>query len=653
MAGFARTAPGVEKGRMITPDLPAARMRTLAFRTGVGLCAGAILIVAFVQLVDMGAVYARLSNLNIGFALLCSVPFLGAYVVRALRWRLLLRPDEVSVPRAIAVYQVATFLNWLLPVRGGELAKSLLLRRSNGIPVSRSLATVTMDKAMDLVPAVALIAVLPFAGLQLSGSLWALLVSALAVVVLGSLVLVLAAWRRDLALSVLTRPVARVLPSAARQRVEPFIVQFVDTLRALVRQPRRLAVAAVYTAVAVALDALFCLLAFRAVGVSVSLPVVLYGYTFFNLAFILPTLPGQVGSNELIGLLIFAGLFGVDSAGVGAMFLFSHPWNAVLLTLSALVCLGVMGLSLRSTLSLAADSDEDWGTSHTDSATGRRPKTKEQHGGPDHWTGGGPMTRGDVHVPWVVLPTFNEAENLERIVAAIVAVLEHEAPTGFRVLVVDDDSPDGTGKIADRLAATNPAIEVLHRSEREGLGRAYVAGFRHALAGGAGYIMEMDADGSHDPRDLARLLRAVREGSADLALGSRYVDGGQIAAWSMARRATSRGGCWYARKVLGIDVRDLTGGFKCFAAEVLQGIDLANLRSSGYGFQVELTYRALCAGFRVQEVPISFHDREHGTSKMSWRIALEAALVVPQLRRDARSLERGRAVERRLTIQQS
>jgi dolichol-phosphate mannosyltransferase len=623
---------------MITSDLPVARMRTLAFRTGVGLCAGAILIVAFVQLVDMGAVYARLSNLSIGFALLCSVPFLGAYVVRALRWRLLLRPDEVSVPRAIAVYQVATFLNWLLPVRGGELAKSLLLRRSNGIPVSRSLATVTMDKAMDLVPAVALIAVLPFAGLQLSGSLWALLVSALAVVVLGSLVLVLAAWRRDLALSVLTRPVARVLPSAARQRVEPFIVQFVDTLRTLVRQPRRLAVAAVYTAVAVALDALFCLLAFRAVGVSVSLPVVLYGYTFFNLAFILPTLPGQVGSNELIGLLIFAGLFGVDSAGVGAMFLFSHPWNAVLLTLSALVCLGVMGLSLRSTLSLAADSAED---------------RKEPHEEPDQWTGGGPMTRGDVHVPWVVLPTFNEAENLEHIVAAIVAVLEHEAPTGFRVLVVDDDSPDGTGRIADRLAAANPAIEVLHRSEREGLGRAYVAGFRHALAGGAGYIMEMDADGSHDPRDLARLLRAVREGSADLALGSRYVNGGQIAAWSMARRATSRGGCWYARKVLGIDVRDLTGGFKCFAAEVLQGIDLANLRSSGYGFQVELTYRALCAGFRVQEVPISFHDREHGTSKMSWRIALEAALVVPQLRRDARSLERGRAVERRLTIQQS
>jgi dolichol-phosphate mannosyltransferase len=264
---------------------------------------------------------------------------------------------------------------------------------------------------------------------------------------------------------------------------------------------------------------------------------------------------------------------------------------------------------------------------------------------PAHRAGGRPMTRGGAHLPWVVLPTFNEAENLERIVAAIVAVLEHEAPTGYRLLVVDDDSPDGTGKIADRLAAANAAVEVLHRSEREGLGRAYVAGFRHALARRAGYVMEMDADGSHDPRDLARLLRPVREGGADLAVGSRYVAGGQITAWSMPRRATSRGGCWYARKVLGIDVRDLTGGFKCFAAEVLEAIDLASVRSCGYAFQVELTYRALCAGFRVQEIPISFHDREYGRSKMSWRIALEAAVVVPRLRRDARS-QRARAVGR-------
>jgi dolichol-phosphate mannosyltransferase len=244
----------------------------------------------------------------------------------------------------------------------------------------------------------------------------------------------------------------------------------------------------------------------------------------------------------------------------------------------------------------------------------------------------------------VVLPTFNEAENVERIVEAVVAVLEAAAPTGYRVLIVDDDSPDGTGDIADRLAAAHVGVEVLHRKEREGLGQAYVAGFRHALTRDAGYVFEMDADGSHDPRDLARLLAAVRDGGADLALGSRYIAGGQIAAWSMLRRATSRGGCWYARKVLGIDVRDLTGGFKCFAAEVLEAIDPASVRSSGYVFQVELTYRALCAGFRVQEVPISFHDREHGSSKMSWRIALEAALLVPQLRRDARSLEQVHAL---------
>src|SRR5215212_10357861 len=204
------------------PRIRIARVRTAALRTAIGLAIGAVLTLTFLHMVNVSAVFTRIEHLAVGFALLCSVAFLGAYVVRALRWRRLLTPYVVSVPRAIAVYQVATFLNWLLPVRGGELAKSLLLRRSNGIPVSRSLATVTMDKAMDLVPAVALIAVLPFAGLQLSGSLWALLLSALAVVVLGSLVLVLAAWRRDLALLVLTRPMAKMLPSVARERVEPF-----------------------------------------------------------------------------------------------------------------------------------------------------------------------------------------------------------------------------------------------------------------------------------------------------------------------------------------------------------------------------------------------------------------------------------------------
>jgi uncharacterized protein (TIRG00374 family) len=345
-----------------TTHVRPARVRTVALRTGVGLCVGALLVLAFLRLVDVGAVYRRLEHLSIGFALLCGVAFLGAYVVRALRWRCLLRPDRVSIPRVVAIYQVATFLNWLLPVRGGELAKCLMLRRSDGIPVSRSLATVSMDKAMDLLPAVVLVSLLPFVPLHLSKPLWVLLLMAMTVVGIGAVVLAVAAWRRERALTLLTRTLSAILPKAARERVAPCIVTFVDTLIALIRQPRLLCLAAAYTALAVALDALFCLLAFQSVGVTVALPVVLYGYTFYNLAFILPTPPGQVGSNELIGLLIFSGVFGLGRSGVGAMFLFSHPWTAILMTVSGLVCLSVMGLTLRNTLRLARDSGEGMGT---------------------------------------------------------------------------------------------------------------------------------------------------------------------------------------------------------------------------------------------------------------------------------------------------
>src|SRR5215217_6937276 len=201
------------------PRIRIARVRTAALRTAIGLAIGAVLTLTFLHMVNVSAVFTRIEHLAVGFALLCSVAFLGAYVVRALRWRRLLTPYVVSVPRAIAIYQIATFLNWLLPVRGGELVKCLLLRRSDDIPVSRSLATVSMDKAMDLLPAVALLALLPFVGLHLGGSLWVLLLSAMGAVVLVVLVLVLAAWRRELALAVLTRPLAKVLPGAARQRV--------------------------------------------------------------------------------------------------------------------------------------------------------------------------------------------------------------------------------------------------------------------------------------------------------------------------------------------------------------------------------------------------------------------------------------------------
>jgi dolichol-phosphate mannosyltransferase len=239
-------------------------------------------------------------------------------------------------------------------------------------------------------------------------------------------------------------------------------------------------------------------------------------------------------------------------------------------------------------------------------------------------------------VPWLILPTFDEAENIELIVDAALGVLGAAAPDGFKILVVDDDSPDGTGRIADRLAAEHEQVAVLHRTVREGLGPAYIAGFTHALAHGAGFVFEMDSDFSHDPADLARLLATVRDGAADLALGSRYVAGGAVKDWGLLRRVISRGGSVYAAVILGLPVRDLTGGFKCFRAEVLEAIDLPTVEAHGYAFQVELTNRAIRRGFRVVEVPITFRDRLRGKSKMSARIAIEAMFLVPRLRRTGR-----------------
>jgi dolichol-phosphate mannosyltransferase len=233
--------------------------------------------------------------------------------------------------------------------------------------------------------------------------------------------------------------------------------------------------------------------------------------------------------------------------------------------------------------------------------------------------------------PWLILPTYTEAENVKAIVIAAGDVLARSAPEGFRVLVVDDGSPDGTGEIADGLAKEHDWLDVLHRGEKNGIGPAYLAGFRHALDRGAGYVLEMDSDFSHDPADLERLLAAVWDG-ADLALGSRYVPGGGVSDWGLLRRLISEGGSTYARWVLGLRVRDLTGGFKCFRREVLEAIHFDGVRSQGYAFQVELTYRAVRAGFRVVEVPIVFRDRQRGQSKMSWRIAAEAMWLVPGLR---------------------
>lgn len=232
---------------------------------------------------------------------------------------------------------------------------------------------------------------------------------------------------------------------------------------------------------------------------------------------------------------------------------------------------------------------------------------------------------------WVVIPTYNEAMNVERIVRAASTELERLASGEHRILIVDDNSPDGTGELADELARQLGSVEVLHRPTKAGLGHAYLAGFAHAIAHGAELIIEMDADFSHDPRYLGDLLQAA--GDADLVLGSRYVDGGGVRDWGLARRMISRGGSLYARTILGVDVRDLTGGFKCIRREVLQAIDLPSIRAEGYVFQIEVTYRAVVLGFRVKEVPIVFCDRTEGTSKMSARIALEAMWLVPRLRR--------------------
>jgi dolichol-phosphate mannosyltransferase len=233
-------------------------------------------------------------------------------------------------------------------------------------------------------------------------------------------------------------------------------------------------------------------------------------------------------------------------------------------------------------------------------------------------------------VSWLVLPTYEEAENLEALVAA---ALEH-MPEPRRVLVVDDNSPDGTGEIADRLATAEEDVMALHRPQKEGLGPAYVAGFRAALAGGADLVLQMDADFSHDPADLPRLIAAAAD--ADLVIGSRYVAGGGTVNWGPLRRAISRGGSAYARRLLGVGVRDLTGGFKCFRRKVLQALDLDALHAHGYAFQVETTYNAILAGFRVREVPIVFHEREAGESKMTGQIVAEAAWRVPALRLESR-----------------
>ena len=241
---------------------------------------------------------------------------------------------------------------------------------------------------------------------------------------------------------------------------------------------------------------------------------------------------------------------------------------------------------------------------------------------------------------WIVLPTYNEMENLPGISAAIL-----EAQPGAVLLVVDDDSPDGTGRFADQLAANDPRVRVRHRVTKEGLGPAYLDGFGVALAGGAGVVVQMDADGSHDPGALTSLIRPILDGDADLVIGSRYVAGGQVEDWPASRRLISRCGSLFARVVLGMRQHDLTGGFKAWSASTLSAIPFEGINAGGYVFQIEMTYRASRSGARIREVPITFRDRVAGKSKMSRRIIVEALVIVVQLRLSSltRKSESGRA----------
>jgi len=236
-----------------------------------------------------------------------------------------------------------------------------------------------------------------------------------------------------------------------------------------------------------------------------------------------------------------------------------------------------------------------------------------------------------VRSAWLVVPTYDEAENLAPLVAAALPALA-SAGVAPHVLVVDDDSPDGTGALAERLAAADPRVHVLHHGPKRGLGPAVLAGFAHALDAGADLVLTMDADGSHDPRDLPRLVAGARE--ADVVPGSRRVRGGGTGDWGAGRRTLSRAGSAYARAVLGVDVRDLTGGFRCLRRRVLEQVHLEDVRANGYVFQVELTFRALRAGFTVAEVPIVFHSRTRGSSKMTAAVALEALWRLPAVRWD-------------------
>lgn len=367
----ARGRVGLEHARRAAATAVAAAQSTVAtsvgflranwrkrvvWQTALGLLVAALLLFAFSRLISLGSVLKRLEHMNVWLALLCGVVFLGAYVVRSMRWRLFVQPYKLSVRDAILIYQVSIFVNWILPVRGGEIVKAFLARNRSGIPIGEALSTVAMDKLMDLLPSLVLLSVLPFMPFHLAGGLWALLLFVAGVFMLAIAFLGLCVWKRDLAMR-LMRWAFSWLPTRLRSKVEPFADGFVAALLRLVAQPRLMAIAAGITVVAVGCDALFAWLAFLAIGTLVPFLVVLFGYTLYNLAYMLPTPPGQIGSNEVIGLAVFAGIFGVSRLSVASMFVFSHPWTALLMAVSGLVCASLLGVGLRSLFRLKPPSD--------------------------------------------------------------------------------------------------------------------------------------------------------------------------------------------------------------------------------------------------------------------------------------------------------
>jgi uncharacterized protein (TIRG00374 family) len=370
---FGRTLPGIPVVSAATGAsmesasvaLTTARWRvvlsTPLAKVSLGLAIGIALLVLVARYVDIPAtiriLHARLTTpQGILFALLSGVAFLLAFCIRGVRWKLFLNPiGQVSTIKAIQLFLIGMFLNFLLPIRGGEVAKSLMLKRIANIPVSRSLPTVAMDKALDLLPALVIMAIVPLLGVKMDARLWLVLGTVGALLVCLIFFIALAAWKRHAAITLLQR-ITRILPKSLSRKVEGFATGFVDALLAGASQPRIFIPAILLTIVAVIFDGLFAMLAFWTVGVPISFGIAIFGYAVFNMFYILPTPPGQVGSNEFFGLLVFAGLLHLDVHGVTAMFIFSHPWAAVIQTVVGMACLSALGLTISSAMKVQSES---------------------------------------------------------------------------------------------------------------------------------------------------------------------------------------------------------------------------------------------------------------------------------------------------------